>query len=486
MQVISSSTQDDGESCGRGILSKETIGEGELLLTIPLDLCLTRAVAQVVKVSLIVVNSFNSRLHLLCNQEILGKAIIPDYMDEYIAIAVLLMREKLKGEQSRWKPYLDILPSKEEVNPAYIWSDEELEMLRGSPTYPAAKSLRRKIEAEFEELQSTTFSRNSEQFPSHLYSFDLFLWSFVILFSRATRLPSKLSGEELALVPYADLLNHSPYSSTYIDSQTAWGISSFLNKRQEVAVYSDRSYKKFEQVFISYGEKSNSDLLLLYGFALERNPFNAVDITVGLSKEDPLYAAKRAYLAKSGRNALSVRFPLQQSRYPSELVDFLRLLLVEAKDIGTQPIERIDFNEPISPSLERRVLMTIINICESYLERYPTTLSDDENFIMNRSVVSTLTRQQRMSVKLRASEKRILNLTIEAVNEELSKMPSVTNLENEISPVPAGRSFDTLLNAPKIGTTRGPSDWVENRLLSRGRSDINADNVVERRRKRRE
>ena len=105
----------------------------------------------------------------------LGKAIIPDYMDEYIAIAVLLMREKLKGEQSRWKPYLDILPSKEEVNPAYIWSDEELEMLRGSPTYPAAKSLRRKIEAEFEELQSTTFSRNSEQFPSHLYSFDLFL-----------------------------------------------------------------------------------------------------------------------------------------------------------------------------------------------------------------------------------------------------------------------------------------------------------------------
>merc|ERR1711871_1388999 len=462
--VISSSTQDDGESCGRGILSKETIGEGELLLTIPLDICLTRKVAQ----------------------EILGKAIIPDYMDEYIAIAVLMMSEKIKGEQSKWKPYFDILPSVEEVNPAYVWSDEELRMLLGSPTYPAAKSLRKKIETEFDELQSTPFSRNGQQFPPQLYTFDLFLWSFVILFSRAARLTSKLDGEELALVPYADLMNHNPYSNTYIDSQTSGGITSFINKKEEVAIYSDRSYKKFEQVFISYGEKSNSDLLLLYGFALERNPYNAVDITVGLSKEDPLYTGKRAYLAKSGRDATSVRFPLQQSRYPSELVDFLRLLLVEPDDIGIQPLERIDFNEPISPSLERRVLRTIIGVCESYLERYPTTLSDDENFIMNRSVVSTLTRQQRMSVKLRASEKRILNLTIEAVNEELSKMPSVTNLENEISPVPAGRSFDTLLNAPKIGTTRGPSDWVENRLLSRGRSDINADNVVERRRKRRE
>jgi histone-lysine N-methyltransferase SETD3 len=42
-----------------------------------------------------------------------------------------------------------------------------------------------------------------------------------------------------------------------------------------VAVYADRNYKKFEQVFINYGEKGNADLLLLYGFALDRNPFDA-------------------------------------------------------------------------------------------------------------------------------------------------------------------------------------------------------------------
>ena len=32
-------------------------------------------------------------------------------------------------------------------------------------------------------------------------------------------------------------------------------------------------------MFINYGEKGNADLLLLYGFALERNPFNAGEVS---------------------------------------------------------------------------------------------------------------------------------------------------------------------------------------------------------------
>jgi len=62
----------------------------------------------------------------------------------------------------------------------------------------------------------------------------------------------------------------------------------------------------------------------------------AVDVTVGLSKSDPLYVTKNAYLTKAGRGATSVRFPLQFNRYPSELVDFLRFLLVEPDDLGMQ------------------------------------------------------------------------------------------------------------------------------------------------------
>lgn len=161
-----------------------------------------------------------------------------------------------------------------------------------------------------------------------------------MLLSRAARLTSKINGEELALVPYADLMNHNPYSNTYIDAQRS-GMP-LLSRKEEVAVYADRSYKKFEQVFINYGEKGNGDLLLLYGFALDRNPFDSVDISVGLSKDDPMYDRKRAFLDKSGRGVTSVRFPLQRNRYPSELVDFLRLLLVEPEDLGLQVLLLFD------------------------------------------------------------------------------------------------------------------------------------------------
>lgn len=118
--VISSNTEDDGESCGRGLLAREPMSDGELMMTIPLDLCLTKALAQ----------------------ENFGKTVIPDDMDEYIAIAILLMSERLKGVESKWKPYIDILPTVESVYPSFIWSDNELDMLIGSPTYFASKSLR--------------------------------------------------------------------------------------------------------------------------------------------------------------------------------------------------------------------------------------------------------------------------------------------------------------------------------------------------------
>ena len=89
-------------------------------------------------------------------------------------------------------------------------------------------------------------SRYPEKFPLDLYSPELFTWAFVMLFSRAARLSSKAAGEELALVPYADLMNHNPYSNTYIDAQRS-GLP-FLSRTEEVALYADRSYKKFEQV----------------------------------------------------------------------------------------------------------------------------------------------------------------------------------------------------------------------------------------------
>lgn len=45
----------------------------------------------------------------------LGADVIREDLSEYIAIALLLMTERAKGRESFWKPYIDVLPSVEEV-----------------------------------------------------------------------------------------------------------------------------------------------------------------------------------------------------------------------------------------------------------------------------------------------------------------------------------------------------------------------------------
>jgi hypothetical protein len=150
----------------------------------------------------------------------------------------------------------------------------------------------------------------------------------------------------------------------------------------------------------------------------------------------------------------------------------------------------VDFNEPLSLALERRVLSAILTICESYIERYPSTIEEDEALMGDRIAFALLTRQQRMAVKLRASEKRILVRTIKAVNEELVKLPSVMKNANEKIPI-AGRSFDTLGSKATIQNVKKISDWVDIRDSKKESDDDNSSQVstssiAERRRRRRE
>ena len=70
--VISSSTEDDGESCGRGLLARDGMSEGELMMTIPLDLCLTRGL--VIFIITVACNVSIIVFVLLCN------GIMPHYL----------------------------------------------------------------------------------------------------------------------------------------------------------------------------------------------------------------------------------------------------------------------------------------------------------------------------------------------------------------------------------------------------------------------
>jgi histone-lysine N-methyltransferase SETD3 len=86
--------------------------------------------------------------------------------------------------------------------------------------------------------------------------------------------------------------------------------------------------------------------LLLYGFAVERNPFNSVDVTVSIAPRtesfvteivdqdvavDPLADQKVEFLKGAGRE-YTVDFPCYADRYPVEMLEYLRLMQMTPED----------------------------------------------------------------------------------------------------------------------------------------------------------
>ena len=65
---------------------------------------------------------------------------------------------------SFYKPYIDVLPEIEEVNPTFSWSDEDLSFLEGSPVIAATKSMQMKLKREYDDLLGGE-GKLCDQFP---------------------------------------------------------------------------------------------------------------------------------------------------------------------------------------------------------------------------------------------------------------------------------------------------------------------------------
>ncbi|KAL7547875.1 hypothetical protein ACHAWF_016225 [Thalassiosira exigua] len=412
--AISTETVDEitNESSGRGLLARGSVNDGDELLKIPMDLCFTRKSAR----------------------RALGNDALQEGINDYLAIACQLIHEKyVLGPNSFYAPYIGVLPEVEEVNPTFTWSDEDLAFLEGSPVVAATRSLQAKLRREYDDLvggEDGLIAKFPDRFPAEHYTFENWVWAFTMLFSRAIRLRNLQVGERLAMVPYADLINHSAFSGAFIDARES-GDWLFKTGDEEVILYADRGYRQMEQVYISYGQKSNAELLLLYGFALERNPYNSVDVTVSISprtaevaaanegvEEDPLANEKVDFLASVGREQ-TVDFPCYADRYPVEMLEYLRLMMMNPEDTRGKPLSEFDYSRTISPANEAAVLQSVVAAVKYQMGLFPQTEEDDAAIIKDKGMFRLLSYNQRMAVRHRRNEKRLLKRTLAALEKQI-------------------------------------------------------------------
>ncbi|XP_067144836.1 SET domain-containing protein 4 [Centruroides vittatus] len=238
---------------GRGLKSYEVINAGDVLISVPYNSLITYETVM------------SSYLHIILSK-------YHQSLSTMEMISVFLMCEKLKGSSSYWHPYIKSLPI-EYVLPATF----PLEILNCIPKIVAEVVKQQNV------LLKKTFKRLKkllDAIENHfkeffgLLTYEIFQWSWLSVNTRCIYMKSvKINNDplrnhnDLALAPFLDLLNHSPYVQVKAE---------FNIKTKCYEIIHLNNIKKYHQVFINYGFHSNKTLFLEYGFVIPDNPNDCI------------------------------------------------------------------------------------------------------------------------------------------------------------------------------------------------------------------
>ncbi|KAH6785193.1 hypothetical protein C2S51_037648 [Perilla frutescens var. frutescens] len=371
----------------RGLIALKNIRKGEKLLFVPPSLFIT------------------ADSEWSCREvgEVLKQYNVPDWP----LLATYLISEAGLMNSSRWSNYISALPR--QPYSLLYWTRSELDRyLEASQIRQRAIERINDVTGTYNDLQDRIFSKYPDLFPAEVFNMESFRWSFGILFSRLVRLPS-MDGR-VALVPWADMLNHSCEVETFLD---------YDKSSQGVVFTTDRAYQPGEQVFISYGKKSNGELLLSYGFVPPEgtNPSDSVELPLSLEKSDKCYKEKSVALKKHGLSA-SHCFPLQITGWPLELMAYAYLAV-------SPPSMQNQFDEMASaasnkstskkdlryPEIEEDALQFILDACEASISKYSKFLQASGSMDLDVTNPKLLNRKlflKQLAVDLCTSERRML------------------------------------------------------------------------------
>ncbi|KAL8209112.1 hypothetical protein R6Q57_008524 [Mikania cordata] len=371
----------------RGLVANNNIRKGEKLLFVPPSLVI----------------SADSEWSFPEAGEVLRRYNVPDWP----LIATYLISEASLMESSRWNNYISALPR--QPYSLLYWTRAELDRyLEASQIRERAIERINNVTGTYNDLRARIFSKHPNLFPEEVFNMETFKWSFGILFSRLVRLPS-LDGR-VALVPWADMLNHSCDVETFLD---------YDKSTKGVVFTTDRPYQPGEQVFISYGRKSNGELLLSYGFVPREgtNPCDSVELPLSIKKTDKCYVQKVEALKKHGLS-VSQCFPLQVTGWPLELIAFAYLVVSppnmsgKFEEMASAASNKNANNKEIRyPELEEQALQLILDCCESSISKYTKFLQASGSMDLDITSPKQLNRKlflKQLAVDLCNSEQRIL------------------------------------------------------------------------------
>ena len=233
---------------GRGLMALTPLVPDDILISIPLRFMITRRNVE---------DSLKSENCLVIGD--LNK------LSTHHLIAVFLLLELAKGSDSFWHPYLKTLPDAYSV--PYFCSSHEISHL---PRYVTEKILKQ------QKLVAAAYDLTK----SHVkiaHDIARFSWAWFAVNTRAVYFENSddvtvdanfgKSENNLALAPFLDMFNHSSDVTVEVGRANSTEFSEGVYQIRS----SNKSYRKYDQIFINYGPHDNLKLCLEYGFVLDQN-----------------------------------------------------------------------------------------------------------------------------------------------------------------------------------------------------------------------
>ncbi|WP_224242991.1 SET domain-containing histone-lysine N-methyltransferase [Hyalangium gracile] len=362
-------TPEGGE---RGVLALDDIAPGETLLRIP-------------------------RRHVLTVEDVraseMGQLLDAHAQldEERTYLSAFLLQERERGEDSFWKPFLDMLPKAFPSHP-FFFEEHELALLQGS-FLAGMVGIQQRIVAE-------RYVHLSQHVPGfNRFTFDAFVWAHFAVVTRTFTM-TRSGSHASCLVPLVDMINDGrPW-----DSPWAW-----LEEEQCFQVKSLGAVAAGQELHTTYGNKSNLSLLLQYGYVHEDNAHDEVLLLLGIPPGDAFTAEKQRLLGLSSPDEQR-SFKLSRTydaEAMAELFAFLRIAQAEAGELSVleaAPDALALARAPLSPRNEEKLHAAFAAGCEKRLAGYATSLEEDERLLREEA----LSPNARNCILLRRGEKRLL------------------------------------------------------------------------------
>ena len=372
----------------RGIIATDNIKKNDILIKIPKDFLITLEEAE------------NNNKDLF-TEEIKKELSSPSHC----ILSYFLLKEIEKGEKSKWYYYFQFLP-KSYLNFPIFYTEKELNILEGTKFKKLINEKKEEIKKDYKIL-----CQKIELFSQ--YSFEQFCKIRCIISSRLFGLIIKGKKNDI-IAPFADLLNHKR------SRDTKWFFSENENYFGIIAL---KNINKGFQVYDSYGRKSNVRYLLNYGFTIENNEDDDIQIQISLDSKCinfqqkinlvSIFPKRIFYLSKNIEDIQTFQF-----------FSFVRLLIYDGN------VENVNFNFPISFQNEIQVLKKIIEIINLELMNYNKSLNEDLLYLKeNKSKISF---NEYNCYIIRISEKDILNYYINMCEKCINLFEKPINKIEEI------------------------------------------------------